>query len=162
VENRRLVHTKSRVGEEGAKFPFALEHIHLGRDAKGRDYGAARVLLLNHPVPEAGRKVKLASGEVSYLDAFETVFDKAVVVYPFGANESPVKAVRQELIREEFYATYTAKLKEGGSPADAKRQAFNRAQKGLVEKKLLCARDMNGIVQVWKADKKANDGTPYA
>jgi predicted transcriptional regulator len=69
--NRRLVHAKSRVGEEGAEFPFELESIFLGEDHKGRPFSAAyvKVMLSETPKDKADRTKTAIETDISILKA---------------------------------------------------------------------------------------------
>lgn len=148
VKNRRLVHVKSRVGEEGATFPFDLEHVHLGFDAKGRPFGAARVVLKDSQI-EPGEK-RLSRAERAYLEAFAVKMDEAEAVRPFGHEGPEVKAVHRESIRAEFYASWTCDVPTGKSKADAQRQAFNRAERALKDLNRIGTRTVNGRDLVWR------------
>jgi hypothetical protein len=67
-----------------------------------------------------------------------------VQIFP---DESPLKAVRVDHARDEFYRAYT--VGDSAASNDAKRQAYNRAYKALRDGNRFGNRTVGGVEYLW-------------
>jgi hypothetical protein len=149
VENRAIALSKSRVGVEGPLGGFDLSFIQTGVDEDGEEVGSCIVIPTDAP-PQSEKARNLNKGEKTYLAALEVKMDEAEKVRPFEGDDREVKAVERDKVRKEFYAVYDVDGEEDSKKkADAKKQAFKRAQRQLVDRKRICVRDVGDREWVW-------------
>lgn len=82
VSDRRLVHSKSRVGEEGPIAKFDLRHVDLGTDNSGEQFGSASVevgasLEGTGATSAANKEKRPGRAARAYLDALEEALSNA-------------------------------------------------------------------------------------
>jgi hypothetical protein len=127
--NRRLVHIKSRDGEEGEAWGFELEHVSLGQDARGRPFGAAKIVRTGKPQTSSHPRSKAERLRV----AFEAVYARlaAGVAETTDGDGVIVRKVALEAIREELKGAFL-ELDEKGRVVAGDRKLFGRVREELI------------------------------
>jgi hypothetical protein len=161
--NRRLVHSKSRVGEEGPLFGYDLVDVPVGvTKANGQPLMVAYVSVDNAQaervvtMPAGATKApKLSVSEQAALKALRAIEGSAGrKARPFGGEGPEVTVVPAEAFRDEFYKAWPA---EGDTPEkkkDARRNAFNRGVRGLIAKERIATREIGDGEEVyWLVDQ---------
>jgi hypothetical protein len=159
VAGRKIALAKSRYGEEGPIAAFELRFVKTGEDEDGEDVGAC-VVEPSAAAPgaaETGKASRPSRAAAAYLAAFQTVLLNAgKKLRPFGAEGSEVAAVDREAVRVEFYHAWPADGDTEAKRAASKRKTFNRAEGELIERKLICAREIDLRNFVWAVTRQAN------
>lgn len=128
--NRRLVHLKSRTGEEGATFHFDLEHVPLGFDDKGRPFGAAKLVRTGQPAAAGSQK-----------DALRRAFVQTYERLAEGVEETTdpdgvfVRKVAVDVVREELRRAGFLERDAKGSITAAERKRLSRVREQLLVEK---------------------------
>ena len=126
---------KSKDGRDGDAEPFRLEQVTLGEDADGEPVTSCVVV---RGEPEQGERVPKPTGaERRALDALRKMEQAKGEAPPEDAPEWVHVAVKEDDWRAECYA---AGISTSDKP-DAKRQAFQRAREGLMNKRMVGCRD---------------------
>lgn len=68
-----------------------------------------------------------------------------------------VTAVDREVVRKEFYASWPADGEDEKKRANAKRQAFSRAEITLLDRKKIQTREIGSRMMVWALDDQKVD-----
>jgi hypothetical protein len=161
VSNRSLALAKSRVGEEGDISAFILQVVSQGLDADNEEITTCTVLPIEaEKIAEKSRK--LSRGETAYLDALAVVSDKAEKCRPYGYQGPEIAAVDREAIRAEFYASWPADGATEKQKEEAKRKAFARGERGLLDRRQIMLRQVGGREMVWRLNEEfpQTSGTP--
>ena len=138
--NRSLFLSKNRDGVEGPLSGFELKFIELGTDDDGEPFGSCAIELTNeNELPATGRKERHgakpkkpnAAHEVFHA-AFTDVAITDSVTRRVRKDGPQVSAVPLSLVRDEFFRRWTTGETDSRNANAAKRTAFNRAHKELI------------------------------
>jgi hypothetical protein len=104
TKNRQLSIAKARDGKEGPIAKFDLEFCELGRDDKGRPFGAMIVRPDFNAPTDGGEKKKrpVAVNRQRLIDAFNEAILAPQEIRVHGDGPT-VKAVKAEKVRDQFY-----------------------------------------------------------
>jgi hypothetical protein len=162
TKNRQLSIAKARDGKEGPIAKFDLEFCELGRDGKGRPFGAMIVRPdLNAPT-DGGEKKKrpVAVNRQRFIDAFNEAILAPQEIRVHGDGPT-VKAVKAERVRDQFYKRHvtgqTGLMDEDAGDikkskrrvTDAKRKAWER-QLGDLPLGFHTWTDNDGTEWIWR------------
>lgn len=152
VAGRKIALAKSRYGEEGPIAAFELRFVKTGEDEDGEDVGACVVepSAADPGAAEAGKASRPSRGAKAYLEALQIVLlDAGRKMRPFGSEGAEVTAVDREAIRAEFYRSWPADGDTEKKRTASKCKAFGRGEKELIERKLICAREVDAQTFIW-------------
>jgi hypothetical protein len=153
VSNTRIAIRKNRAGPSGREVPFSTRVVDLGTERNGKQTTS---LVIDWGTQEESTPTKNQDAAWSkslrlLRRALMNVLasDAAADHQPFPDGPT-VRAVDIEIVRAEFYKSYSAE----GTPVQkqaARRQAFNRAITAAQEKDLVGIREVDGITLIWLA-----------
>jgi hypothetical protein len=153
VTNMRLCARKRRSGPNGEEFPFRAKLFDMGFDPRGTPMTTLIIDWTTAPDGSTQTKPKDDQWSKSLRLLRQTLMTMLVDcgndLRPF-ADGPIVRAVDEEIIRKEFYASYLA----DGTPeqkAAAKQKAFRRAVNDAQTKGLIGARVVDGKNMIWLA-----------
>jgi len=160
VAGRKIALAKSRYGEEGPIAAFELRFVKTGEDEDGEDVGACVVepSAADPGAAETGKASRPSRAMRAYLEALQIALlgDRKEKIRPFEAEGPEVTAVDREAVRGEFYCAWPADGDTEAKRAASKRKTFNRAEGELIERKLICAREIDLRTFVWAVTRQAN------
>lgn len=159
VAGRRLALAKSRCDEEGPIAAFELRFVKTGEDEDGEDVGACVVepSTADPGAAEGGKATRPSRAMRAYLEALQVVLlDAGKKLRPFGSEGAEVTAVDREAIRAEFYRAWPADGDTEAKKTATKRQRFNKGEGELIERKLICTREIDMRTFVWAVTRQAN------
>jgi len=154
VQSRHVALTKSRRTETGWNCPFDLAPVDMGTDEDGE----AIVCCYVAPALDAARlgaapkARRLPAAVIAYRDALQIALNEyGKETWPFGREGSLTLTVDRERVRDEFYRRHPA---DGDTKqiADARRQAFHRAERAALGARIAHVLDINGTQHVWRLD----------
>jgi hypothetical protein len=164
MKNTRLVVRKNRSGSTGAEFAFTTSPVNLGVDDAKRELSSLVIQWKTTPAAAGGDgksdpwarrapAVKLLRKCIVNLPRENGL---ELASWPDG---SQVLAFDREVIRKEFYATYSTDGETEKARQEAKSKAFRRALGNAQEHELIDIREIDGTTWVWLGDR-AKDASP--
>lgn len=157
VSNMRMAVRKLRGGRTGAETPYRLEVVEIGRNREDDPITTCVVeWQLDREAAERGApKERWPTSLKVFRSALSTALvEHGKLVRPFGVAGPKVRAVQVGLVRWEFNAAYPADGATDAQRVDAKRKAYNRAQKAALDAGLIVSREIGGVDHLWVADIK--------
>ena len=153
--NRRLVHSKSRVGEEGPIAAFELRDATIGTGDDGEPIIAGYVAVTSSDgvgQPAKKPRSELAIVLKAYRDAYARLAD-GVETSP-GFDGAPVRKVKADAIRDDMKSRGFLDVDDNGNITTASRQRLRRAKDEMLT--------TGGFVEadgmVWRTNVKASEG----
>jgi len=160
VSNTRMAVRKVRGARTGIETPYSLEVVEIGTDRFGEPITTCVVSWQEGRGEAASAKVKERWPKSLKVlrDAMRNALaSNSSRIRPFGGEGPEVVAVRQTEVRAEFFAAYPAEGDTEAQRADAKKKAFNRAQKLAVDNGLIATRDVLGVPHLWFAGEEESE-----
>jgi hypothetical protein len=159
VSNARLAVRKQRAGDTGTEIPFDARKVVIGQLPDGKEVTTLTIEWSKPIESDAGAKadearpIALSSTSKILLRALEVVSDRARVERPFGDDGPEVKAVEIDVLKSEFFASYSVDARTDSQSKrdvqEAKRKAFKRAMEDLQVKKIIGYREIGDRQLVW-------------
>jgi hypothetical protein len=154
VTNPRVAVRKVRGGAAGREYPFSTRVVQVGEEttlviawAEPKDAAAANP---TNKTDGWGSGVGMATLRKALLNAD---IAKAIKSRPWGADGPEVTAFPLELIKAEFYATYTAKGETKENKTEATRKAWNDTLGRASQRDLIGYRLINEAERIWLGGK---------
>jgi len=146
VTNLRLGVRKQRDGVSGIEFPYAVRVIETGTDEDGESITS---LVIEFGDPATATKPKDKESSSAGVRTLRRVMmamltDCGENITPF-ADGPTVRAVRQNLVRAEFYRQYPTGEADQEHKAEARKKAFKRA----IANKAFVSREIEGTDWLW-------------
>jgi hypothetical protein len=147
ISDRRTTLTKLRAGPARITIPFDLRMVQ-PPGFTGPTCVIEWKETLDSVSPKAKSDRSPWTGQMRLLKrAFEVVVgDHGQRLWPLGSDGPEVMAVKRRLVRDEFFAIFSA----DEDPRDeTKKRAFNRCVQTATANELMGAREINGIEWLW-------------
>lgn len=129
-DNRRLVHSKNRNGEEGPIGEFDIKTMELEEDDTGKKIKAG-YFVFNDTTDfrkDTKQKLRLSEADKIFMKSLNVVYSEAREIRPFEDDtKCTVKAVELGKVLHEFSSCYIANSDTEKNKTRATRVAFNRA-----------------------------------
>jgi AAA domain len=150
VTNQRIAIRKRRDGQGGIEHSFAVKVVELGDDEDGDPIVSCAVEFGPATAP-------IAEGKDGWTRSLRTLkrilmallADCGEEIQPF-ADGPTVRAIRAEVVRNEFYKQYLA---SDAKDKDARRKAYSRAVRTAQDKGLVAGREVEGTEYLWLITK---------
>jgi len=147
ISNTRLAIRKQRDGVAGTEIPFSPEVVQVGTDEDREPITRVIINWEKQPVARAADASWSKSLRLLRLVLMTMLADVGFEAIPF-IDGPAVRAVKLDLVRNEFYRQYPADGDER-QKAEARRQAFYRSVKDAQAKKLVMTREVEGVQLIW-------------
>jgi hypothetical protein len=163
MTNARLVLRKRRSGgPSGLEFPFTPRVVDMGLDERGKPITTLVLVWGTAATPKPLAKDKDSWGQSKSIKLLRRTLmnllaDQGVDLKPW-ADGPMVRALKLDLVREEFCKAWYVEGDDAKAKRQAKIAAFRRAVTDAVDKGVLVSREIDGQDFVWVAERR-NEAT---